>query len=157
MTTASDLRILVPALLSIAVVAGLGALNLNYPFVADQVIAHLGGRTVAEGGKLYIHFWDNKLPGLFWFHALAGQLFGFTEFGLHCLELIWMLVFSVLLIVALRGWLYVPWLSVFGPIAVVGTYYASADPFHMTQVEALIGLPLLACAWSACRAVQSSI
>jgi uncharacterized membrane protein HdeD (DUF308 family) len=39
--------------------------NLYYPFVADQVVALSGAKAIAEGGILYVDFWDNKMPGLF--------------------------------------------------------------------------------------------
>ena len=89
----------------------LGALNLNYPFVADQVVAMIGAKTIAAGGTLYLDFWDNKMPGLFWFYCLAGHLFGYTEFGVHLLELIWMLVFAVVLLACLRTYVLFPWMS----------------------------------------------
>ena len=129
----------------------LGALNLNYPFVADQVVAMIGAKTIAAGGTLYLDFWDNKMPGLFWFYCLAGHLFGYTEFGVHLLELIWMLVFAVVLLACLRTYVLFPWMSALPALAVVGTYYVAVDPFHLTQVEGMVGLPMFLSAWFAAQ------
>lgn len=135
----------------LAVIAGLGALNLNFPFVADQVIALTGAKSIAAGGLLYVDFWDNKMPGLFWFYALAGRCFGLDEFGVHAMELVWMLVFSVVLFATLREYCLFPWMSGLVGVAVVGAFYATAEAFHLTQVEVLTALPLFLCGWFATR------
>lgn len=137
--------------LALAGVAGIGALNLNYPFIADHIIALLGAKSLAAGGTLYVDFWDNKMPGLFWFYQLAGTLFGFDEFGIHLLDLIWMTSFALVLMLCLRAYCAFPWLSALAPIAVVGSYYAAADAFHLTQVEILVALPLFLIAWLVSR------
>lgn len=136
---------------ALAIVAGLGVLNLHFPFVADQIVVLTGAKTIADGGTLYVDFWDNKMPGLFWFYQVAGTWFGYTEFGVHLLDLIWMLVFSVALIVCLRTYLLVPWMSAMVPLAIIGTYYVAVDPFHLTQLEGLVGFPIFLPAWHASR------
>lgn len=130
-------------------VAALGALNLHYPFVADQAVALLAARALEAGGTLYVDFWDNKMPGLFWFYWLAGRWFGFDEFGVHLLELLWMLGFALTLWLCLRRNFVFPWAAALVPVAVVGTYYVAADPFHLTQVEGLAGWPIFLAAWLA--------
>ena len=86
--------------LALAVIVAVGALNIIYPFVADQVIALTAARTLDQGGVLYVDFWDNKMPGLFWFYRIAGELFGYDETGVHTLELIWMTAFAVIMMAA---------------------------------------------------------
>ncbi len=125
--------------------------NVFFPFVADQIVALSGAKTIAEGGTLYVDFWDNKMPGLFWFYYIAGELFGYSEFGVHTLELMWMGIFSGVLMVTLRSYFFYPWMSAVAPIAVVGVYYVSAESFLLTQLEILIGLPVFLCAWFASR------
>lgn len=132
---------------ALGVVVGGGALNLIFPFVSDQAMALLGARTVANGGTLYVDYWDNKLPGLIWFYLVAGKLFGFTEQGIRALELIWMTVFSLVMMVTLRRYLYLRCLAALAPIAVVGVYYFAAEPFHLTQLEGLVALPIFLSAW----------
>lgn len=131
-----------------------GALNLIFPFVSDQAMALLGARTVAEGGTLYIDYWDNKLPGLIWFYLLAGKLFGFTEQGIRTLELIWMTGFSLVMMVTLRSYVCVRPLAALAPVAVVGTYYFAAEPFHLTQLEGLVALPIFLSAWFSASGAQ---
>lgn len=136
---------------SIAIVVACGSLSLNFPFVGDQVVALIAAKTLHAGGTLYIDFWDNKMPGLFWFYEAAGRLFGFNEFGVHLLELVWMTVFSLVLIWTLRTYFPYRWMAALAPLATVATYYGAADPFHLTQLEALIGLPIFLSAWFASR------
>ena len=129
--------------------------NLFFPFVADQIVALSGAKTIAEGGTLYVDFWDNKMPGLFWFYYVAGELFGYSEFGVHLLELIWMGVFSGVLMVTLRSYFFYPWMSAVAPITVVAVYYVSAESFLLTQLEILIALPVFLSAWFASRLPSS--
>ena len=99
--------------ISLALIVCLGLLNYNLPLLADQIVSLLAAQRVEAGGVLYVDFWDNKMPGLFWFYWLAGKLFSFDEFGIHSFELIWMLVFTVTMMVGLRRYFYFPWLSAF--------------------------------------------
>ena len=39
----------------------------------------MGAKVLGAGGTLYVDFWDNKMPGLYWFHQAAGELFGYSE------------------------------------------------------------------------------
>ncbi len=130
--------------------------NLFYPFVADQVVALSGAKAIAAGGVLYVDFWDNKMPGLFWFYFTAGELFGYTEVGVHTLELIWMSTFALVLMVTLRRYYCFPWLSAVAPIAVISVYYVSSEPFLLTQLEILVGLPIFLSAWLVTRPPSST-
>ena len=96
---------------------------------------------------MYVDFWDNKMPGLFRFYFLAGELFGYTELGVHILELIWMSTFALVLMVALRRYYYFPWLSAVAPVAVISVYYVSSEPFLLTQLEILVALLIFLSAW----------
>ncbi len=137
--------------LCLAIVVGLGALNLNFPFVADHIIALTGAKSILAGGLLYVDFWDNKMPALFWFYTMAGRCFGLNEFGVHAMELVWMLGFSLVLMGTLREYCLYPWMSGLAAVAVVGVFYATAEAFHLTQVEMLTALPLYLCGWFATR------
>ncbi len=137
-----------PALLSVLV---LGALNLPFPFVSDQAVALGGAMHLQQGATLYVDFWDNKMPGLFWFYRLGCSLFGFDEIGIHSFELLWMTAFALALMAGLRSWLDYPFLSALAPLAVIGTYYAGADSSHLTHLEIITGLPIFIAAWLSSR------
>src|SRR5206468_8239817 len=92
-------------------------------------------------------------PGIFWFFALGGHLFGTDERGVHVLELLWMLALGGVTYGIGRGWLGAR-LAAWAPIAACGFYYAVAGSWHLLQVEGLVGLPLalsLTAAWRAER------
>lgn len=146
-TQQASLAELICGTAALAIVIFGGLLNLIFPFVGDQAMALLGARAIAEGGTLYVDYWDNKLPGLIWFYLVAGKLFSFTEQGVRGLELIWMTGFSLVMMVALRNYLYLRCLAALAPVAVVGIYYFAAEPFHLTQLEALVALPIFLSAW----------
>jgi len=135
-----------------AIVAVCGALNLYLPYSPDQAIAMLAAMSLDAGGTLYVDFWDNKMPGLFWFYRAAGELFGYTEFGSHCLEYLWMLGFAVVVTLGLRRYYDHRWLASVPAVAFVGAYFATADPFQLTQLETLIGLPVFTGAYFAVAA-----
>lgn len=126
------------------VVAALGAANLYFPFGLDQALIFHGAKAMDQGAIYYVDFWDNKQPGLYFFYLVAGRLFGFTEFGIHFLELLWMLAFAVLQMVALRGAFRQPWLSAAVPVATVAVYYAMSGEYELTQLEFLVAFPLFA-------------
>ncbi len=135
-------------------IVALGLLNLYFPFVSDQICTIMGAQTLSRGGTLYVDFWDNKMPALYWFFWAAGELFGYTERGLHTLELIWMTGFAIVLAWALRPYFIHPWLSAVAPVAVIGAYYAAAEAIDLTQVEMLIAFPTFLSAWFASRLPQ---
>lgn len=133
--------------IALLVVVAIGLLNLVFPFASDQAVAITGAQILASGGTLYVDFWDNKMPGLFWFYLGAGKLFGFTEVGVHLFELIWMFVFGGVLIIALRTYFMQFWIARLVPIVVVGIYYAAVEAFALTQLEILIALPIFISLW----------
>jgi hypothetical protein len=142
--TLSPKRIRLLFYLSFAVTTIVGVVSLWTPFLIDQSIFVYGGKTIASGDVLYRDYWDIKPPGIFFFYALAGQLFSFTEPGIHLLELLWQLAGALALTWIARQCVANPGTAAMVPLATVGVYYALASSWHMTQVEALVGPPLAA-------------
>jgi len=136
---------------ALVAVAGLGLVNLFHPFGEDQALYMTGARAMRDGATLYIDFWNNKQPGIFLFYYAAGRLFGFTEAGLHALELIWLGLLTLVLMVTLRPWLRNRWLSALAPVAIVGAYYANAFEEVLTKPEILIALPTYLSVWLAAK------
>ena len=95
---ASDRRtVRVAGIVALTVIAVAGGLKLAYPFSGDQALLATGGREVLHGAVLYRDFWDVKQPAIYLFYAVGGAIFGFSPFGLHLRELIYILVFAVVL------------------------------------------------------------
>lgn len=136
---------------ALAIVLFCAVSNLYLPFVADQTVALLGAMAIDHGGILYVDFWDNKMPGLFWFYYVAGELFGYNERGVHILEIIWMVSFSFAMMWTLRRYFCYPWFSALAPVAVVAVYYVCSEPFLSTQLEILVGFPIFLSAWCVTR------
>jgi hypothetical protein len=144
------LRIIGLYILPLIVVAVLGGIHLPYPFAGDQALFLLGAGALERGEVLYVDFWDIKQPGIYLFFWLAGHLFGFSEIGVHFLELVWQGLFTIVLIATLRPYYEIPWLSSLVPLATIGPYYCSAAGHLLTQVEILVPLPLFLCLWLTC-------
>jgi hypothetical protein len=83
--------------LPLVVLAVLGLIHLPYPFGGDQALFLLGAAALDRGEVLYVDFWDNKQPGIYFFFWLAGHLFGFSEAGVHLLELLWQALLAIVL------------------------------------------------------------
>lgn len=136
----------------LALLAALGALHLPHPFEWDQATFVTGAKVLSAGGALYRDWWDVKQPAIYAFYVTAGRAFGFSEPGVHLLELLWMLALAALLMVALRrrdaraAWL--------APLLAVGMYWAAVGPWHLTQVEGLVGLPLWLATWWGSEAAE---
>ena len=127
----------------------LGLGHLAYPFGGDQALFAVGALDLSRGAVLYQDFWDFKQPGIFAFYYAAGRLFGFDETGIHAFELAWMLALSVVIMLAMRGWRPGPLAAIVAPVLTVGHYYAVSESWHLTQVEGLVGLPMLLALWLA--------
>lgn len=137
--------------LALGVVLVAGTVNLPTPFHGDQALYVLGAEKASRGAVLYRDFWELRQPGLFGFNIAAGQLFGFTEVGIHLFELLYLLGFSAVLVVALNRYYTSSGLTALVPVLSVGFYFAVAGPWHLTQIEGLVGFPLFACLWLATR------
>jgi hypothetical protein len=134
----------VPIVVALAATVAAGMTCLPLPFTGDQALFVLGGRAVADGTPLYTGFWDLKQPGIFVFYRVAGAVFGDGEVGVHLLELCWMAALALLVVAVFARRLATPWPVAAAPLLTVGVYYAIASPLELTQVEGLVGLPVLA-------------
>lgn len=142
--------------IAIGIVLALGLSNLFYPLGTDQASIFIGALEMDRGAVLYRNLWDNKQPGLYYFYLIAGRLFSFSEMGIHLLELIWMLSFSFVMMVALRGCFHYRWLSAITPVATIGIYYATAGEYELTQLEMIVGFPIFVAVWLAIKASTST-
>ena len=140
-----------------AIVLLLGLLQLPSPFDGDQALYTLMGQAISNGAAIYRDFWDIKQPGWPLWFMTAGGMFGFTEVGIHFAELLhWMLVAVVLRLTTWRMF-DAPLLSVLPPLVIVGTYYAVASPWELTQLEPMSALPLFLSYWWTLRGEDGSL
>jgi hypothetical protein len=145
--------------LDVIVVAGvvlIGLTHLPYPFDGDQALFTIGASKINDSAVLYRDFWDLKQPGIFGFYLLAGKLFGFTEIGVHTLELIYMTAFAVVLLVTLSSYFESRAIASLVPAFTVGIYYCVARSWHLTQVEGLVAFPLFLSVWFASKSTKHS-
>jgi hypothetical protein len=148
-------RTTVLSLAVLGAVALIGAAYLPYAFSGDQAFFTLGALRMHEGGALYRDFWDIKQPGIFAFYYIAGTLFGFNEVGIHLFELLYLLIFAVVLQQTLNSRFERPWIAAVTPLLIIGWYYLVAGTNGYTQVEALVGFPLYVSMYCCIRAFQS--
>lgn len=135
-----------PYTIPVIVILLMGLIHLPHPFYGDQALFMVGARELSAGGKLYVDFWDIKQPGIYLFYWLAGGLFGYTEVGVHALELIVFCGLSLFMVFSLKPYFNHQWLASLVPVATIGTYYCMTGSMHLTQVEILVGIPLFLCA-----------
>ncbi|MFN6465124.1 MAG: glycosyltransferase family 39 protein [Nostoc sp. DedVER02] len=128
-------------------VATIGIIHLPFPFSGDQALFTTGALEMQQGKILYRDFWDLKQPGIYYFYFLAGNLFGFNEIGIHIFELIYMMLFSIILQLTLKPYFQHPIIASLVPLLTVGVYYISSYHLQLTQVEGLVGFPLFLCLW----------
>ncbi|MBE9034787.1 glycosyltransferase family 39 protein [aff. Roholtiella sp. LEGE 12411] len=133
--------------LVLIVIVMIGLIHLPFPLGGDQSLFTLGALEMQQGKVLYRDFWDLKQPGIYYFYFLAGSLFGFNEIGIHLFEFIYMMLFSVILLLTLKSYFQHQVIASLVPLLTVGVYYVVSNPSQLTQVEALIGFPLFLCLW----------
>lgn len=136
-------------LLILVIVALIGLLHLQYPFSGDQALFTIGAMKMKGGAVLYRDFWDLKQPGSFVFYLIAGLLFGFSEAGIHLFELLYWIGFAVVLLLTMRNYFDNRAILSIAPLLTVGVYYGVSGSWHLTQVEGLVGFPLLLALWFA--------
>jgi hypothetical protein len=142
-------------LLALAVAAALliGVVHLPFPFAGDQSLFFVGARSLDQGGLLYRDFWDIKQPGLFWFHLAGGELFGFSEVGVHTFELLYMFLFAFLLVSFLKNRFQTAAVALV-PLFIIGKYYLCGIN-QQTQIEMLVNLPLFLSIVATCKGIQA--
>jgi Dolichyl-phosphate-mannose-protein mannosyltransferase len=138
--------------LALGLVLLAGEICLAMPFSSDQAIFTVHARQLTRGAVLYRDIFEFRQPGIFIFYAVSGQLFGFTEVGIHLFELIYWLVFSIFTLVALRPYFTAAWAAPLVPIFTVVVYYCHAGVFDLTQIEILVAFPILVAWWLIDRA-----
>jgi hypothetical protein len=142
-------------LLVLIAVVFIGILKLPTAFHGDQALFVLGAKKILNGGVLYRDFWDIKQPGIFYFYFLAGMIFSFDEIGIHIFELLFMITFSVFMILALRNYFANRIIVSLIPLFTVGYYYAVCNNVRLTQIEGLVGFPMFLSLWCASLSFQS--
>ncbi|MDJ0497055.1 MAG: glycosyltransferase family 39 protein [Acidimicrobiia bacterium] len=134
---------------AISLVVVVGSINLPLPFFGDQALYSVMASMMSDGAALYSDVWDLKQPGIFVFYLAGGSLFGFTELGIHILEILWWTAFMVVLWITLRR-VYASLPPVAAAIVLIGaSYFLVASPAELTQVEGLVGFPLYLSLWFA--------
>ena len=134
----------------------IGLIRLPQPFMGDQALSAMMGAKLGSGGVIYRDLWDLKQPGIFAFYFVAGKVFGFDEIGIHTFELMYMVGFSLVLIMALKDSFRQRFIASLVPLLTVGVYYSLADIWHQTQTEALVGFPLFLSLWLAGKSLQGT-
>jgi hypothetical protein len=138
--------------LPLALTALLAVLHLPFPFSSDQALTFVGAQAVERGATLYVDWWDIRQPGAIWFYWLAGKLFGFSELGVHLLELLWLGLAALAILAIARRLVSRAPLAALAPLLTVGIYYAWSSPWELTQAEGLAMLPLAICLLAVLRA-----
>jgi hypothetical protein len=133
---------------ALCAVFGTGLSHVYSPFAGDQFLYLVGAHKVAHG-VMYREFWDLKQPLIFYFYAAAGQLFGFTEAGIHLFEAFYQTIFAAALIAVCAPRFRFRWVASIVPLLTIVPYYAFANNDALTSVEALAGFPIfLAAFWA---------
>jgi hypothetical protein len=141
-------RFLLPAAVTLGVLALVALVHVPFPFGPDQGFAAVVGNELRHGRVLYTEVWDVRQPGLYAIFTLGGVApFGMTEGGVHLLEAVYFLGFAVVLQRTLRPHVECEWVAAVSPLFVVGAYWAAADAHLLTQIEALVLFPLYVAIW----------
>jgi hypothetical protein len=145
-------RVISLSAVALGLVVVAGGLCLPMPFWGDQALFTVYARALIRGAVLYRDIFDVKQPGIFLFYAAGGSIFGFSEIGIHLFELIYWLVFSLFMLIALRPYFAHRWAASLLPLATVVVYYLHAGTLDLTQLEMLVAFPIVVGWWLIDRA-----
>lgn len=135
------------AVLVLLIVGVIAALSLRDGFSGDQALFLIYSKAINGGAILYKDVWDIKQPAIFVFYLLAGNLFGFTEIGIHLLEIIYWFGLCLILIAGLKNYFTNPFFALLTPLFTIGIYYSVSGSLHFTQAESLVCFPLFMALW----------
>ena len=141
---------------SLLAVVLIGAIHLPFPFEGDHAYFAVVASAMQDGARLYVDAWDINQPGIFLFYFAAGSSFGFTEVGIHLFELLYWVVFSVVLLATVGRRMASRVIAALLPIFTVGAYYLLADRGKLMKVESLAALPIFLAMWFAYRFTTQS-
>src|ERR1035441_5273317 len=69
--------------------------SICYPIARDQATYCYIGQHLWEGKLLYLDFWDNKPPGIFFLYAVMVKIFGNVIWQVGLVDILWLLIISV--------------------------------------------------------------
>ncbi|MCE7914238.1 MAG: hypothetical protein DYH15_06010 [Nitrosomonas sp. PRO4] len=134
---------------ALSIIITLGLIHSVTVLGGDQSLFVVIAQLVDSGKVLYQDLFDYKQPGIFLFYLLAGKTLGWSDISIHLFELGYWLIFSVILILTLKqnSLFRNEYFAGLMPLFIVGVYYCNATPFHLTQLEALVSVPLFLIVW----------
>lgn len=157
-TIYSEIKKRIPMIIVLIIIALIGTIKSFTILGGDQALFALIAQMFDAGKVLYQDLFDFKQPGIFMFYYLAGKTFGWSDAGIHYFELGYWLVFALILSIAIKPY------NLFHrnelsssllPLFVIGAYYCNATSFSLTQLEALINVPLFLIVWLLDRAYKN--
>jgi len=128
--------------------AGLVLGHVSLPLGGDQSLYLYGAKELSDGAVLYKDFWDLKSPGVYFFYLLAGSIFSFSVAGLHIVEALWLGLAAWLALRLARGATTNGWIASLAPLLTIGALFIAATPWHLTQPDGLVILPIMVGAWA---------
>jgi hypothetical protein len=134
------LRLSLPLLALVALCTTVGLTKVHYHLMDDQTLFLRGAEVLRNGGTLYRDIWDIKPPGVFLFYLAGGEMFGFTDVGIHLFELLIMVSTAVVSFLWLRPAIGA-WAAWMGAFLTVFFYYSMNFEGDFCNVEALACLP----------------
>jgi len=115
---------------------------LLFPLSGDLSVMFLGGKSIANGGKIYIDFIDIKQPFIYYFFAISNILFGDSEIAPRILDYIIQLstaIITFFVVMKITGKSIIAFLSSLTYIIV----YISLNYSNTAQCESYTGLILI--------------
>lgn len=76
--------------------------TLFFPLGADHFTFLRGGELVMNGGKMYVDYYDQKPPLIYYVFGIGGQMFGYTELGMRIFDFLFQLIIIASLLYILK-------------------------------------------------------
>lgn len=128
----------------VAIICGLILLpTLYFPINQDTSIFALGGKTIADGGQMYVDYLDLKPPGIYLIYAVFAKTIGISVFALRGFDWALQLTASLMIFAILRDRFKKPVAGAFAAVA-YSMLYAVAGYSQTLQVESFTGIGICA-------------
>lgn len=139
------------------IIMTVGLIHSSTILGGDQSLFAVIAQLLDSGKTLYKDMFDYKQPGIYLFYLLAGKTLGWSDISIHLFELGYWILFSIILFYSIRSYslFRADYFNSLLPLFIVGSYYFNADVLHLTQLEALINVPLFLMVWLLDRAYKT--
>jgi len=115
---------------------------LFLPVSSDLTIFLLGGKAIADGGKIYVDFVDLKQPLIYYIFSIVYKIAGFSEIGIRSIDFIFQLITMAFMMLLVKKVVRNDAVAA-GCGIIYASVYTTLNNINTFQIESFLGIILI--------------